>query len=299
MATIIAGLFDTTERAERAARRVLGLGVPAERIDTFFNNPPVQHDVDRGGGVAGALVVEQTEGRWVDGRWADFDPLAPPVPASRVATTSSTHESSTAMKHELPPLPYPLHALEPHISSETLEYHHGKHHKLYVDKLNQLIKGTPFETASLEDIVRKSSGQLFNNAGQAWNHNFYWQCLSPDGGGSPSGEVARMIDQGFGGFEKFREKFSQSAETLFGSGWIWLVRNADGSLDIVTTGNAENPMRSGKAPLLACDVWEHAYYIDYRNARKDYVEAFWNVVNWDFVKRNLEPAHAYAHTRSS
>jgi superoxide dismutase, Fe-Mn family len=196
------------------------------------------------------------------------------------------------MRHELPPLPYPLHALEPHISSETLEYHHGKHHRTYVEKLNPLIKGTPFESAPLEEIVRKSSGRIFDNAGQIWNHNFYWQCLSPDGGGSPGGELGRTIDRAFGGFEAFREKFSEVAEKLFGSGWAWLVRNTDGSLEIVKTANAENPMRSGQAPLLTCDVWEHAYYIDYRNARKDYVEAFWNVVNWEFVSRNCEPAHA-------
>ena len=200
------------------------------------------------------------------------------------------------MKHELPPLPYPVHALEPHLSSETLEYHHDKHHRTYVDKLNQLVTGSPFETASLEEIVRKASGGIFNNGAQAWNHGFYWQCLSPDGGGSPSGAVAKIIERSFGGFEQFRDKFSEAAVSLFGSGWTWLARSADGSLEIVNCADADNPLRSGKTPLLACDVWEHAYYIDYRNARMDYVEAFWNVVNWDFVNRNCEPARAHAQT---
>jgi Fe-Mn family superoxide dismutase len=202
------------------------------------------------------------------------------------------------MIHKLPPLPYPMEALEPHISSETLEYHHGKHHRAYVEKLNQLIRGTPFENASLEEIVRKSSDQIFNNGSQTWNHNFYWQCLSPDGGGAPGGELSKMIDAAFGDFEAFRQKFSESAETKFGSGWTWLVRGGDGSLEIVNASNADNPLRSGKTPLLACDVWEHAYYIDYRNARKDYVEAFWNLVNWEFVTRNCEAGHALAHSES-
>ena len=200
------------------------------------------------------------------------------------------------MKHELPPLPYPVDALEPHISGETLEFHHDKHHRTYVDKLNQLVKGSPFETASLEEIVRKATGAIFSNGAQAWNHAFYWQCLSPEGGGSPSGAVAKIIERSFGGFEQFRDKFSESAVSLFGSGWTWLARNADGSLEIVNCANADTPLRSGKTPLLACDVWEHAYYIDYRNARQDYVEAFWNVVNWDFVNRNCEPARAHAQT---
>jgi Fe-Mn family superoxide dismutase len=202
------------------------------------------------------------------------------------------------MKHQLPPLPYPLDALEPHISRETLEYHHGKHHRAYVTKLNELIKGTQFEDGSLEEMVRKSSDQLFNNAAQTWNHNFYWQCLSPDGGGVPRGELERMIDSTFGGFEPFQEKFSQAAETKFGSGWTWLVRDTAGNLEIVSTSNAENPLRSGKTPLLTCDVWEHAYYIDYRNARKDYVDAFWKLVDWNFVARNCEAGHAVSHAES-
>jgi superoxide dismutase, Fe-Mn family len=244
--------------------------------------------------LADALRASGAKGTWIDGGWADFDPLEAPRQAGM--TYSSTYAASTEMKHELPPLPYPVHALEPHISSETLEYHHGKHHRTYVDKLNQLVKGSPFESSSLEEIVRKATGQIYNNGAQAWNHDFYWQCLSPDGGGSPGGGISKMIERSFGGFEQFRDKFSEAAVGLFGSGWTWLVRAADGSLEIVNCGNAENPMRSGKTPLLACDVWEHAYYIDYRNARNDYVEAFWNVVNWEFVNRNCEPARAHAQT---
>ncbi len=201
------------------------------------------------------------------------------------------------MKHELSPLPYPIHALEPHLSRETLEYHHDKHHRTYVNKLNELIEGTDFENASLERIVRESSGPLFNNAAQTWNHNFYWQCLSPDGGDSPRGELSGMLDSAFGGFDAFREQFSRSAEGHFGSGWTWLARNPDGSLGILSTSNAENPIQSGKTPLLACDVWEHAYYIDYRNVRKNYIDAWWNVVNWEFVAGNCEAAHApFAHS---
>jgi Fe-Mn family superoxide dismutase len=202
------------------------------------------------------------------------------------------------MPHQLPPLPYPDNALEPYISRETLEYHHGKHHRTYVTKLNELIKGKPFENASLEDIVRKSSGQIFNNGAQVWNHTFYWNCMSPDGGGSPSGELAKAIDSAFQSFDEFKAKFSQAAEAQFGSGWTWLVRNADGSLDIESSTNAENPMTSGKAPLLTCDVWEHAYYIDYRNARTDYVAAFWNLVNWQFVGHNLARQNVF-HAASS
>jgi Fe-Mn family superoxide dismutase len=202
------------------------------------------------------------------------------------------------MPHQLPPLPYPDNALEPYISRETLEYHHGKHHRTYVTKLNELIKGTPFENASLEDIVRKSSGQIFNNGAQVWNHTFYWNCMSPDGGGSPSGELAKAIDSAFQSFDEFKAKFSKAAETQFGSGWTWLFRNADGSVDIESSTNAGNPMTSGKVPLLTCDVWEHAYYIDYRNVRTDYVAAFWNLVNWQFVGHNLARQNVF-HTASS
>ena len=190
-------------------------------------------------------------------------------------------------EHTLPALPYPNDALEPHISAETLEYHHGKHHASYVRKLNKLIPGTEFESASLEEIIKKASGGIFNNGAQVWNHTFYWNCLSPDGGGNPEDALAQSIDQAFGDFTQFKERFTESAATYFGSGWTWLVKNSDGSLAIVNTGNAGNPMTDGSQPLLTCDVWEHAYYIDYRNARKKYIEAFWNLVNWDFVTQKL------------
>ncbi len=191
------------------------------------------------------------------------------------------------MIHELPELPFAKDALEPHISSETLEYHHGKHHQTYVTNLNKLIPGTEFENQSLEEIIRGSAGGIFNNAAQIWNHSFYWNCLSPNGGGEPSGELAAAIEKTFGSLTSFKEKFSTSAATNFGSGWTWLVKNPDGNLEIVNTGNAGTPMTDGKQALLTCDVWEHAYYIDYRNARPKYVEAFWNLVNWDFVAENF------------
>ena len=188
------------------------------------------------------------------------------------------------MTHQLPELPYPKNALEPHISAETLEYHYGKHHKTYVDKLNGLIPGTEFENLALEDIIKQAPpGGIFNNAAQVWNHTFYWNCMSPDGGGKPGGALADAINQALGSFDAFKEKFSDAAANNFGSGWTWLVKNADGSVEIVNTSNANTPMTSGKLALLTCDVWEHAYYIDYRNARPKYVEAFWNIVNWDFV----------------
>jgi superoxide dismutase, Fe-Mn family len=191
------------------------------------------------------------------------------------------------MAHTLPDLPYAKDALEPHISRETLEFHYGKHHRTYVDKLNGLIEGTKFADASLEDIVRESSGGVFNNAAQVWNHTFYWHCLSPDGGGKPDGKLATAIDKSFDSFDKFKDQFSDKATTLFGSGWAWLVKKADGSLAIVQTSNAETPLTGDAKPLLTCDVWEHAYYIDYRNARPKYLEAFWNLVNWEFVEKNL------------
>lgn len=187
------------------------------------------------------------------------------------------------MKHELPKLPYSKDALAPHISAETLDYHYGKHHQAYVDNLNKLIPGTEFEKMALEEIVKEASGGVFNNAAQIWNHTFYWNCLSPTGGGEPEGDLAAAIDEAFGSFEEFRQKFSQTAITTFGSGWAWLVKNSDGSLALESTSNAATPLTSGKIPLLTCDVWEHAYYIDYRNARPKYVEAFWNLVNWEFV----------------
>jgi len=191
------------------------------------------------------------------------------------------------MEYKLPELPYAKDALAPHISAETIEYHYGKHHKAYVDNINRLITGTEFEKMSLEEIIQKSSGGIFNNAAQVWNHTFYWNCLSPKGGSEPTGELANAITGQFGSFAQFKEKFTNAAVTLFGSGWTWLVKNADGNLSIETTSNAGNPLKDGKKALLTCDVWEHAYYLDYRNARAKYVDAFWNLVNWEFVSQNL------------
>jgi len=191
------------------------------------------------------------------------------------------------MEHKLPELPYAKDALAPHISAETIEYHYGKHHKAYVDNINRLIPGTEFEKMSLEDIIRKSSGGIFNNAAQIWNHAFYWNCLSPKGGGEPTGELANALTKQFESFAQFKEKFTNAAATLFGSGWAWLVKNSDGSLSIEAMSNAGTPLKDGRKALLTCDVWEHAYYIDYRNARAGYVEAFWKLVNWEFVVRNL------------
>jgi len=191
------------------------------------------------------------------------------------------------MAHTLPPLPYAMDALAPHISKETLEFHYGKHHQTYVTNLNNLIPGTEFESASLEDIVKKSSGGVFNNAAQVWNHTFYWNSLSPKGGGEPSGKLADAITKKWGSVAAFKEAFNKSAAGNFGSGWTWLVKKADGSLDIVNTSNAATPLTTSDVPLLTCDVWEHAYYIDYRNARPKYLETFWNLVNWDFAAKNL------------
>lgn len=192
------------------------------------------------------------------------------------------------MAFELPALPYEKNALEPHISAETLEYHYGKHHAAYVNKLNDAVKGTDLESKSLEDVIKASSGGVFNNAAQVWNHTFYWNCLSPNGGGEPSGAVADAINKKFGSFDKFKEEFTNQAVGNFGSGWTWLVKTADGGVDIVNTSNAETPLTdSSVTPVLTADVWEHAYYIDYRNARPDYMKAFWNLVNWDFVAKNF------------
>ena len=191
------------------------------------------------------------------------------------------------MTHELPKLPYEINALEPHISKETLKFHHGKHHQTYITNLNNLIGGTEFENMSLEETVKRSSGGIFNNAAQIWNHSFYWQCLSPNGGGEPTGDLATAIDKTFGSFANFKETFTKTAVTTFGSGWAWLVKNADGSLAIVSTSNAGTPMTAGQTALLTCDVWEHAYYIDYRNARPKYLAGFWSVVNWDSVAKNV------------
>ena len=192
------------------------------------------------------------------------------------------------MTHELPELPYAKDALTPHISAETLEYHHDKHHATYVTNLNNLVPGTEYEDLSLEEIIMKASpGGIFNNAAQIWNHTFYFNCLSPDGGGEPSGALAEAINSTFGSFADFKEKFSTSAATNFGSGWTWLAKNTDGSIEIVNTGNAGTVMTQSKQALLTIDVWEHAYYIDYRNARPKYVEAFWKVANWDFAAQNF------------
>jgi Fe-Mn family superoxide dismutase len=191
------------------------------------------------------------------------------------------------MAIELPPLPYARDALQPHISSETLDYHYGKHHQAYVDNLNKQIAGTEFADLPLEEIVRKSSGGMFNNAAQVWNHTFYWNCLSPSGGGEPSGKLADAINKAFGSFEQFKEQFSQTAITTFGSGWGWLVQRPDGNLALVSTSNAATPITGNDAPLLTCDVWEHAYYVDYRNARPKYVEAFWKLVNWEFASSQM------------
>ena len=191
------------------------------------------------------------------------------------------------MEHTLPPLPYAMDALAPHISKETLEFHYGKHHQAYVTNLNNLIKGTEFENATLEEIVKKSTAGIFNNAAQVWNHTFYWNGLKPNGGGTPSGPLADAINKKWGSVDAFKDAFGKSAVGNFGSGWTWLVKKADGSLDIVNTGNAATPLTGTDKPLLTCDVWEHAYYIDYRNARAKYVETFWNLVNWDFVAKNF------------
>ena len=191
------------------------------------------------------------------------------------------------MAFELPALPYAKDALEPHISAETLDYHYSKHHNTYVVNLNNLLLGSGFEGKSLEEIIKTSSGGIFNNAAQVWNHTFYWNCLAPNGGGEPTGELAEAINQSFGSFEKFKEEFTKNAIGTFGSGWGWLVKKADGSLALASTSNAGCPLTTEDKPLLTCDVWEHAYYIDYRNSRPNYLEAFWNLVNWDFVAKNL------------
>ncbi|MEQ3692213.1 MAG: superoxide dismutase [Fe] [Alcanivorax sp.] len=191
------------------------------------------------------------------------------------------------MAFELPALPYEKNALEPHISSETLEFHYGKHHNTYVTKLNGLIGGTEFEGKSLEDIIKTSSGGVFNNAAQIWNHTFYWNSLSPNGGGEPTGAVADAINAAFGSFADFQAKLNDMAVNNFGSSWTWLVKKADGTLDIVNTSNAGTPITEGLTPLLTVDLWEHAYYIDYRNVRPDYLKGFWALVNWDFANENF------------
>ncbi len=191
------------------------------------------------------------------------------------------------MEHKLPELPYPNNSLEPHISQETLEFHHGKHHQAYINKLNELIKGTKYEKMDLVEIILSSEGQIFNNAAQAWNHTFFWNCMRPDGGQEPNGKVAELINKKWGNFEKCREEFSEKAVANFGSGWTWLVQGNKG-IEIMNTSNADTPKAHNLKALLTLDVWEHAYYIDYRNERPEFVEAFWNVVNWDFVNSNLQ-----------
>lgn len=190
-------------------------------------------------------------------------------------------------KFTLPAFPFAQDALEPHISKTTIEFHYGKHHQTYVDNLNKLIIGTEFENSTLEEIVLKSSGGIFNNAAQVWNHTFYWNCLTPKSNLKPEGKLLDAIEKEFGNYEEFKEKFTNSAVTLFGSGWAWLVKNKEGKLEIVQTSNAENPIRQDKTPLLVCDVWEHAYYIDKQNRRPAYLESFWNLVDWKKVEERF------------
>ena len=192
------------------------------------------------------------------------------------------------MEYKLPPLPYAMDALEPAMSRETLEYHYGKHHRAYVKEFNNLIKGSGLENATLEQVIRDSSGPLFNNAAQTWNHTFFWNCMAPRGGGKPTGALAEAMNEKWGSYAQFKEAFSKSAISNFGSGWTWLVVRSDG-VDIVNTDDADNPMTQGDEPLLTLDVWEHAYYLDYRNERPKFVEAFFkNLVNWNFALRNYE-----------
>ena len=191
------------------------------------------------------------------------------------------------MTFELPKLPYEANSLEPVISSKTIEFHYGKHHQAYVNNLNKLVVGTEFENSSLEDIIKKSSGGIFNNAAQIWNHTFYWESLT-NKSNLPSGDLLNAINNSFGSFDAFKEKFSNACVTLFGSGWAWLVKKSDNTLEIVQESNAGNPMRNGFVPLLTCDVWEHAYYIDYQNRRPDYVTAFFNVINWEIVEKRFK-----------
>lgn len=191
------------------------------------------------------------------------------------------------MEHTLPKLPYAQDALAPHISAETMEYHYGKHHQAYVNKLNELIKDTKFASMELVEIIKNSEGPIFNNAAQHWNHSFFWNCLTPKATPIPGGKVSELINKHWGSYEKFKEVFSKEAVANFGSGWTWLVKNGKGELEIMSTSNADNPIKHNLTPLLTVDVWEHAYYIDYRNARPAFVNAFWSVVNWDFVNSNL------------
>jgi Fe-Mn family superoxide dismutase len=195
------------------------------------------------------------------------------------------------IEHKLPALPYRLDELEPYLSAETLQYHYGKHHAAYVSKLNTLVLNSPYESMPLEQIVAAASeGPLLNNAAQAWNHGFFWNCLSPRGGGQPAAALVTLLERDFGSLDAFKRRFTETALNLFGSGWTWLVENQHGSLEVIATNNAGNPLRSSLRPLLTCDVWEHAYYIDYRNRRADYLDAFWQLVNWDFATAGLRAA---------
>ncbi|MGB1580978.1 MAG: superoxide dismutase [Nevskiales bacterium] len=193
------------------------------------------------------------------------------------------------MAFTLPDLPYARNALAPHMSEETLDFHYGKHHKTYVDKANGMVEGTDLDKASLEEVIMQAEGGLFNNVAQIWNHSFFWNCLTPNGG-EPSAALQGELEKAFGSIDAFKEKFTATSINTFGSGWGWLVKTADGGLDVVSTSNAGTPMTSGQTALLTCDVWEHAYYIDHRNARPAYLDAFWKLVNWDFVERNLNEA---------
>jgi Fe-Mn family superoxide dismutase len=202
------------------------------------------------------------------------------------ATAGRLYKGAQHMTHELPKLPYAMNALAPTLSQETLEYHYGKHHQAYVNNLNNLIKNTEFADLSLEETIKKATGGIFNNAAQVWNHSFYWHCLSPRAG-EPSGKLADALIKKFGSVDEFKKQFSQAAITVFGSGWAWLVKNTDGTLEIIQTSNAGTPLQQNKKAILTCDVWEHAYYIDYRNARPSYLENFWKLVHWDFMAENF------------
>jgi len=191
------------------------------------------------------------------------------------------------MIHELPKLPYALNELEPGISQRTMEFHYGKHHQAYVTNLNKLIAGTEFENSTLEEIIKKATGGIFNNGAQVWNHTFYWNCMKPNGGGEPQGALADAMIKNFGSFATFKEKFSTAAATLFGAGWAWLVKKPDGTLEITQESNAGNPLRSGLTPLLTCDVWEHAYYLDKQNLRPNYIADFFNLVDWNAVGKRI------------
>jgi Fe-Mn family superoxide dismutase len=207
---------------------------------------------------------------------------------NRLEFSDTDHIKEETMAFELPPLPYDRSALEPVISSETIDFHYGKHHQAYVDNLNKMTADTAWATQTLKEVILGTEGAMFNNAAQVWNHTFYWHGLSPNGGGRPAGALAQRLESAFGSFDDFKESFSAAAIGRFGSGWAWLVKQQDGGLAVTTTANAECPLTDGATPLLTCDVWEHAYYIDYRNARPRYVEKFWDVVNWDFVESNLD-----------